>query len=278
MKTVIPLCLTILFIFSFSNKLFAVEISLEEIALELKKINSDELGLLIWDQRPMVIDQSREDSFIGYRRSITGIAYPVFSKSNIGISKLLLNKVRDAYAMIGAEINVLESSPFDKKNQILRKITDYEHDKVLLIKLNNLQFDGVFKIEYLVNLELQLYNSKGELLFDKNLVEKIPIGSKLKRTVPKAIKGVVQDLLNANDVVDAINKVYTNNDDIVIADKYDMIITKEGEEIVAIITEIDSKVIKYKPYDNLKGPIRVIDIAEVFMVKYKNGDKEVFKE
>jgi len=271
MKTVSRLLLSILFISSFSNIVFAGKVPLEKMELELSKINYDELGILIWDQRPMVVDKSQAESFLGYTRAIIGIAYPQFIKSGQGLSILLQNKIKTAYNSQGVKTNIIVSSPFEKEDQILEKISNYGHNKVLLLKLNKLYIDGVVKIEYVVDIELQLLNSKGELLFRKNIVKNIPMGSssKFKKTVPVTLKKITENLLNAKDVVDAINNKPS--------DKYDLIITNQGEEIESKIIEINVDIIKYKMFSNLDGPIRVIRISEVFMIKYKNGDKEVFK-
>ena len=145
LKTVSSLLLSILFISSFSNNIIAGEIPLENMELVLSKINYDELGILIWDQRSMVADQSQAEAFLGYRRAIVGIAYPNFIKSGQGLSILLQNKIKTAYNLQGVKINVIESTPFEKKDQILKKITNYGHNKVLLLKLNKLYFDGVSK-------------------------------------------------------------------------------------------------------------------------------------
>jgi len=56
----------------------------------------------------------------------------------------------------------------------------------------------------------------------------------------------------------------------------DIIILKNGDEIKATVSEIDIDVIKYKKFDNPEGPAYSIKKAEVFMIKYANGTKDVF--
>ena len=56
----------------------------------------------------------------------------------------------------------------------------------------------------------------------------------------------------------------------------DNIILFDGEEIVAKIIEININDIKYKKISNLDGPLYTLDKNEVFMIKYANGEKEVF--
>ena len=58
----------------------------------------------------------------------------------------------------------------------------------------------------------------------------------------------------------------------------DELIFRDGTESKAKVIEITPTEIKYKKCDNLEGPTYVAKKAEVFMIKYANGSKEVFKE
>jgi hypothetical protein len=44
------------------------------------------------------------------------------------------------------------------------------------------------------------------------------------------------------------------------------------------VQEIGTDNVKYKKYDNLSGPIYTLMKSEIFMIKYENGDKDIFKE
>jgi hypothetical protein len=57
----------------------------------------------------------------------------------------------------------------------------------------------------------------------------------------------------------------------------DIILLKDGSEIKAKVTEIGVDDIKYKKYENLGGPVYVLKKADVFMITYENGQKEVIK-
>jgi hypothetical protein len=56
----------------------------------------------------------------------------------------------------------------------------------------------------------------------------------------------------------------------------DVITLKNGDEIQSIVNEIDLSVVKYKRFDNPSGPTYSLDKSTVFMIKYKNGTKDVF--
>ncbi len=58
----------------------------------------------------------------------------------------------------------------------------------------------------------------------------------------------------------------------------DMITMKNGDELKVKVIEINDKEIKYKRCDNLDGPLITVNKSDVFMIKYANGTKEVFKD
>jgi len=64
----------------------------------------------------------------------------------------------------------------------------------------------------------------------------------------------------------------------IIANAQDVILKKDGSEIKAKVLEITDQQIKYKEFDFQSGPIRNINISEVFMITYENGRKEVFNK
>lgn len=58
----------------------------------------------------------------------------------------------------------------------------------------------------------------------------------------------------------------------------DIVILKTGEEIKSKVIEITTDLVKYKKWENQKGPIYSSNKSEVFMIKYENGTKDVFKD
>lgn len=58
----------------------------------------------------------------------------------------------------------------------------------------------------------------------------------------------------------------------------DIITTKNGDEIKAKVLEIESAVIKYRKWENQNGPLYSMSKSEIFMIKYENGTKDVFKD
>jgi hypothetical protein len=58
----------------------------------------------------------------------------------------------------------------------------------------------------------------------------------------------------------------------------DIITLKNGDEIKAKVQEVGLSDVKYKKFDNLTGPTYTLLKTEIFMIKYENGEKDIFKE
>lgn len=57
----------------------------------------------------------------------------------------------------------------------------------------------------------------------------------------------------------------------------DNIILKNGDEILSKIMEISETELSYKKYSNPDGPTYRISTSKIFMVKFENGEKEMFR-
>jgi len=56
----------------------------------------------------------------------------------------------------------------------------------------------------------------------------------------------------------------------------DIIELKSGSKIKAKVTEISTKQMKYKKFNNINGPTYTINLDKVIMVTYENGERELF--
>jgi hypothetical protein len=58
----------------------------------------------------------------------------------------------------------------------------------------------------------------------------------------------------------------------------DIITLKSGDEIKAKVQEIGVSDVKYKKYENLDGPTYTLVKSDIFMIKYENGEKDIFTD
>ena len=61
-------------------------------------------------------------------------------------------------------------------------------------------------------------------------------------------------------------------------DSCDVIITKDGEEIICKVEIIDIDVIKYRKCSDEKSPLISVLKSDMFLIKYANGEKYVLKD
>lgn len=62
----------------------------------------------------------------------------------------------------------------------------------------------------------------------------------------------------------------------VLSHAQDLITTKDGSDIQAVILEVTSSEVKYKKYSNPDGPIFTMPKSEILIVRYENGENDVF--
>ena len=58
----------------------------------------------------------------------------------------------------------------------------------------------------------------------------------------------------------------------------DVIVTKDGKKINAIVSEIELEVVKYKHFDNQNGPTISIRKSDISTIIYQNGQIEIFEQ
>lgn len=61
-------------------------------------------------------------------------------------------------------------------------------------------------------------------------------------------------------------------------DAQDVITLKNGEEIQVKVTKVGDNEIEYKKWSNQNGPTYSKSVLEIFMIKYENGEKEVYNQ
>lgn len=277
MRSLFNSLLLLVFLLCINTNTFAIRVYIDDILLELDPGSFDNIGIAVWDQREMIVDKSQPETLLGYTRSMTQIAYGSVTRSQKTLSEIVSAKISNAFTKDESNGAVIPTSAKDSKDDLLKNIKNSDFEKVLVIKLNTYHFDGYMKLGYLVDIDILVYSNDGQLLYSKKVSNTTPdpIGkaSKLRKVVPEYIQTTFQDILNNQELRQALNQAHTP-----IADnnKYDIIITKTGDELEARVLEISESSIKYKLASHLEGPQRVMDRKNVFMIKYADGTKEVF--
>lgn len=63
---------------------------------------------------------------------------------------------------------------------------------------------------------------------------------------------------------------------IALANAQDTIVFKNADEISAKVTAVTPENVSYKKWENPDGPVYTMSSADIFCIKYQNGQKDVF--
>lgn len=107
-----------------------------------------------------------------------------------------------------------------------------------------------------------------EFINKKSAISEVAIGSSFISDVDKSFVGFSNgsnSFINPKDLKCKIEK-----------DSCDLIILKNGQEVLAKVFEVTISEVKYKECSNLDGPVFTKRKSDFFMIKYSNGTNTVF--
>lgn len=110
----------------------------------------------------------------------------------------------------------------------------------------------------------------------KKLVAITPSNRELEQD--KSIKYQKADATPEINEWDYVTSINSDDLQLIVNQECDEVIKRNGEIVSAKVTEIGLKTIKYKLCSNLNGPIHVVLKSDVFMIRYANGDTQLFEE
>ena len=259
----------------------AYTISLAEIDLNLTTVQAEKLGIVVWDQRSQVVDGTQSAGLVGYTRRVAYAAFPVVTESNEALAAVLAKKIQTAHKSNGLKSEVILTAPKNNWEQVKERMTASGCDKFLVLKISKFEFDGIKKYEFKVTMDIDVYDGNINLLKSNQFSEireekKSHMNANdYKKRMPPILKSLMEEALNNEQVVESFTIVSKAAPEQT-STTNDLIVTKKGDEIEAKVEEITPEMIKYRKASQTDGPLRNIPISDVFMIKYKDGTKEVF--
>jgi len=186
------------------------------------------------------------------------------------INKSLLNWTD----WINRDINEVIVPKLDKEGRY-KMVIEYKTHKSNEIRRYEKQFE-VYSITP-VNIAVTTQSRKEAIPEKEAVIEKFSIGGNKTKIqgVNNQSENIKQDVAAANKISEAeipeVEKQLEEPEFI-----QDIIVKHNGEEIKSMVLEITPDLIKYIDYNRTDKPSRVINISEVYMIKYRNGTSEMF--
>lgn len=295
----------IAFIGMISGCAISRKIPYHNLKINLPQIETKNLSIAVWDQRVQLLKGKRKPDFVGYLRSGAGIAYPMGTVSGNDFAEDIACDIASSFKNNGVNCIVIKTNYQESKNVILSNFKKTNNDKLILIKCNQLHTDGYTKENLIYELVVYIYDKDGSLITQKLFSGEKALGSGLdyQKYMPNGLRELIRDIfynktinraLNSNSITSTVRvnsnlvnplqkaeiqqEQSTTKNSENISKNTDVIYLQNGSNIKSKVIEITEHTIKYKDSNNLDGPVRNIPIDNVFMIIYKNGQREIFKK
>ena len=155
-------------ILTFLGCAFGKKIPYEKMKVNLTYSGSKSISLSVLDQREMVIDHSRKPDFVGYTRSGAGIAFPMGTESGKSLAELLQEVISVSFTNKGYTVITVSASYNNSFDEIKNKLLATSSERHILFKLNKMHSDYYFATGFCYDVDLNIYDNKGNILISKN--------------------------------------------------------------------------------------------------------------
>lgn len=137
---------------------------------EISADSSATYSVATYDQRPVVLDGSQKEDFVGYSRSTTAIAYPVSTASGNIFSTDFSTSIANSLLNPAQAPIIVPTSSDETKDAIIEKLVDTKSDRLLLITLYKWRTDSKappfskMRTELIWDVLLEVYDINGDLI------------------------------------------------------------------------------------------------------------------
>jgi hypothetical protein len=155
---------------------FGRNVPYETMKVDLNYSGTNSIALAVYDQREMVVDGSRKADFVGYTRSGAGIAYPMGTANGQPFAQIIQETISHSLEAKGYTVINVSSTPFDYHETMKSKLLGMNCDKLLMVRLNKLHSDFYAATIFYSNVDIEIFDGEGKLVFEKNYSEEQNIG------------------------------------------------------------------------------------------------------
>jgi len=186
-------------------------ISLDNFHLSLDKVdNVRKLGVVVWDQRELIVEGSEKGLFLGYAKTVAYVnTDPVTIKGELPLAEWLSDRISKAYNDSGlATMAVGVTANEATRAQVELKMKSANVDRILVLQIKKLHFDNMFNWSYMAKFEIEVYSENIELLkaFPISEERDMERTDDWKMKFPLELISIVEDALNNTEVLKALSE------------------------------------------------------------------------
>lgn len=184
-----------------------------DIVLEIQASSNQSITFATHDQRPYVIDGTRNPDLAGYLRNAVGMAYPTSTNSQLPLADVMSKVFSNSFEAKGFDTQIINTTHTESPKDVIEKCKTSGSELFIILTLNEWQSDGYgghAEIKY--DIIMQVFDQEGNLLEEKTAyAEKEHMGfSKkkawdfLKEETRKFFKRKMEEMFNSEEIMAAI--------------------------------------------------------------------------
>ena len=186
-------------------------VSYHHLIANFTEISNKNISIAVWDQREQVRSGNRKRNFVGYMRTAIGIAYPMGTFSGRPLADDITRSIVRSFQNKGCTVEVIATSNSYTQEQILENFKKSGSAKFILIKMNQYHTDGYGAQSLHYNLQVGVYDRKGNLIKEKNYIDERKIGGsafwgprRYKKYMPEAFKKLMEKIFSDIEITSAL--------------------------------------------------------------------------
>ena len=147
---------------------------------------SGKVAIGVQDKRPLVLDSTKPQTYIGIHRTGLGIPKDIGTRSGKTLAEDVATIVASAFSATGFEVTQFSLSPEDNQESSLSRLESSAYDKIIVFTLDQFRSDSWAEVELKWAITMRVYDGRGKLLTEKDSTGTV---EGLKRNYTGAISG-----------------------------------------------------------------------------------------
>ena len=180
-------------------------------AIDYRGEGSAKVGIATFDHRVYVLSNDKDPDFVGLQRAGFGNPYDVTTESGRSLAEDITTSLVNALAKKGFAARPVLVSSTDSIDAAILALTAHGSDRSILLMLSEWKTDTYNRTGLYYDVTLMVLDESGNMLAERSIGGKDNLGGSVwnppghaKKAVPLAFKEKMEELLNNNEVLQAL--------------------------------------------------------------------------
>lgn len=171
------------------------------------------------DQRPVILDGSRTEDFVGYIRSTAGVAGPVSTASGNNFSHNFSTTIAKSLSNPSQNPIVVETTSGKSRSTIISEMKRTKSDRFILVTIYKWRSDSKIppftrmRTDFLWDVLLEVHNESGKIIatnriegLNPEMANRAKNHKKLRPYITQNFKEKIDELFNTSEIKEALTK------------------------------------------------------------------------